>query len=30
VIEDTMGNIPADERARMIGGNAVRIFKLED
>jgi predicted TIM-barrel fold metal-dependent hydrolase len=30
VIEDTMGNIPADERNRMIGGNAVRIFNLDD
>jgi predicted TIM-barrel fold metal-dependent hydrolase len=30
VIEDTMGNIPAGERARMIGGNAVRIFRLEE
>ncbi len=30
VIEDTMGNIPADERDRMIGGNAVRIFNLDD
>ena len=30
VIEDTMGNIPAGERDRMIGGNAVRIFNLDD
>jgi len=30
VIEDTMGNIPADERNRMIGRNAVRIFNLDD
>ena len=30
VIEDTMGNIPADERDRMVGGNAVRIFNLAD
>jgi predicted TIM-barrel fold metal-dependent hydrolase len=30
VIEDTMGNIPADERDRMIGGNAVRVFNLGD
>src|SRR5947208_1421556 len=29
VIEDTMGNIPADERDRMIGGNAVPIFHLD-
>ena len=29
-IEDTMGNIPADERDRMIGRNAVRIFNLDD
>jgi predicted TIM-barrel fold metal-dependent hydrolase len=29
VIEDTMGNIPADERARIVGGNAVRIFGLD-
>jgi hypothetical protein len=25
-----MGNIPAAERDRMIGGNAVRIFNLDD
>jgi predicted TIM-barrel fold metal-dependent hydrolase len=30
VIEETMGNISAGERDRMIGTNAVRIFGLED
>jgi predicted TIM-barrel fold metal-dependent hydrolase len=30
VIEDTMGNIPADERDRIVGGNAVRIFGLDE
>jgi predicted TIM-barrel fold metal-dependent hydrolase len=30
VIEDTMGNIPAGDRDRLIAGNAVRIFGLED
>jgi len=28
VIEETMGDIPADERDRITGGNAVRIFDL--
>ena len=29
-IDDMMGHIPRDERARIVGGNAVRIFSLED
>ena len=29
-IEDMMGHIPRDERAKIVGGNAVRIFNLED
>jgi predicted TIM-barrel fold metal-dependent hydrolase len=29
VIADTMGDIPDDERARIVGGNAVRIFGLD-
>jgi predicted TIM-barrel fold metal-dependent hydrolase len=29
VIAETMGHIPADERARILAGNAVRIFGLE-
>jgi predicted TIM-barrel fold metal-dependent hydrolase len=29
-IDDTMGNIPADERAKIVGGNATRIWRLDD
>ena len=29
VIEDTMGHIPADDQAKIIGGNAARIWNLE-
>jgi predicted TIM-barrel fold metal-dependent hydrolase len=29
VINDTMGDLPADERERILAGNAVRIFGLE-
>lgn len=28
VIDETMASLPADEKAKIIGGNAVRIFKL--
>jgi predicted TIM-barrel fold metal-dependent hydrolase len=28
VIDETMASIPADEKAKIIGGNAARIFKL--
>ena len=30
VIEEMMGNIPADERAAITGGNAARVFGLDD
>jgi predicted TIM-barrel fold metal-dependent hydrolase len=30
VIEDTMGHIPNDEKAKIVGGNAARIWHLED
>ena len=30
VIEDMMGHIPQDEKAKIAGGNAARIFHLED
>ena len=30
VIDDTMADIPADERGKILAGNAVRIFNLED
>lgn len=29
VIEEMMGHIPQDEKARIIGGNAARLFKLD-
>ena len=29
-IEDMMGHIPRDERARIVGGNAARIFRLAE
>lgn len=29
VIEETMGGIPADEKAKIVGGNAARIWKLD-
>ena len=28
-IEDSMGNIPAEERAKIVGGNATRIWRLD-
>jgi predicted TIM-barrel fold metal-dependent hydrolase len=30
VIEDTMGHIPNDEKAKIVGGNAARIWHLDD
>ncbi len=30
VITDTMGHIPAEERAKIVGGNAARIWRLDD
>jgi predicted TIM-barrel fold metal-dependent hydrolase len=30
VIADTMGHIPAEERAKIVGGNAARIWRLDD
>jgi predicted TIM-barrel fold metal-dependent hydrolase len=30
VIDETMGHIPADERRRIVGGNATRIWHLDD
>jgi predicted TIM-barrel fold metal-dependent hydrolase len=30
VIEETMGQIPADEKAQIVGGNAARIWHLDD
>lgn len=29
VIEETMGGIPSDEKAKIVGGNAARIWKLD-
>jgi predicted TIM-barrel fold metal-dependent hydrolase len=29
VIEESMGHLPADERAKIVGGNAARIFGLD-
>ena len=30
VIEETMGNLPAEERHKIVAGNAVRLFHLDD
>lgn len=30
VIADTMGHIPAEERTKIVGGNAARIWRLDD
>ncbi len=30
VIEDTMGHIPTEEQAKIVGGNAARIWHFDD